>query len=284
MSAGDSAYPALITAETLEERLDDPALAVLEVTSGRTDADYRRGHVPGARWANWEHLLWNDLTREFRSPGDLAARLGALGISGDATLVVYGDPIQFGSYAYWALALGGQRDVLLLDGGKECWLAAGHPITSVHPDVHPAPPRPHGDPEGSIRVGRDQVLAAIGDGWAQILDVRTDIEYRGERVSPPGAPVDTGAVRAGHIPGARNVFFRDFLRDDSTFRPAEETRGLLAGHGLSAQAPIIAYCRLSHRSSLAWFAISRVAGVPGARVYDGSWTEWGSMVGTPIER
>lgn len=274
----------LITAETLTERLDDPALAVLEVTSQPTDIEYRKGHIQGARWANWEQLLWDDLAREFRSADDLAARLGEMGIPSDSTLVLYGDPIQFGSYAYWALTLGGQRDVLLLDGGKEHWLAAGHPITSVRPSVRPASPRVHGDPDESIRASRDQVLAATRDGWAQILDVRTGAEYRGERVSPPEAAVDTGAVRKGHIPGARNLFFRDFLRDDATFRPAEDARELLAGHGLSVQAPIISYCRLSHRSSLAWFAISRVAGVPGARVYDGSWTEWGSMVGAPVER
>jgi thiosulfate/3-mercaptopyruvate sulfurtransferase len=283
MTAAGRHSGAVITPDQLLDRLDHADVAILEITSGNSD-DYRRCHIPGAAWANWQDLLWDDLARQFRSPDQLAERLGALGIGADAELIVYGAPVQFGTYAYWALRLAGQRNVAVLDGGKHRWLELGLPITSVLPDLAAQPPRPHSGTDPAIRANREVVRAAIGDEGIRILDVRTPEEYRGERVSPSGSLIDTGAQRAGHVPGARNIYFRSFLNDDDTFRSATEIRALLDRHGVSEADEVIAYCRLSHRASAAWFAMTEIAGRPSVRVYDGSWTEWGSIVGVPIER
>lgn len=275
----------LISAAELRARLDDPALALLEVAASPDDHGYREAHIPGARWANWKALLWDPRRREFATPGLLAERLGALGIGTDQTLVVYGDPVQFASYALWVLTAAGQQDIRFLDGGKEHWVLIDGPLTSEPTTFDRLGPRTAGAIDDTTAVGRDVVLRALETGGHQIVDFRSPEEYSGERVSPHGMPggVDHGAERAGRIPTARHLYYRDLLNEDWTLRSREEILPVLAAAGIDPDADIIGYCRLSHRATLGWLALTEIVGAPSVRVYDGSWTEWGSIVGVPIE-
>lgn len=273
---------ALVSAEELAARLNEPQVAVLEVAFEPDDAAFRSGHVPGSQWAHWKPLLWHETDRRFPDAATMAARLGALGVGGADELVLVGDPIQFATYAYWVLHMLG-RDARVLDGGRARWLAGGFPLeTGAAAPAEPAD-HPAGHEDFSAAVGRDGVLAALGTG-SRIFDFRSPEEYRGERVAPPTAPVDHGAERRGRIPGARHLWFERLLAADGTFRPADELRTVFRDAGLCEDDEVIAYCRLSHRASLGWFALTRLLGHERVRVYDGSWTEWGSIVGMPIER
>lgn len=272
----------LVGAEELAARLGEPGLAVLEVALEPSDAAFREAHVPGSRWAWWKALLWHETDRRFPDPETLAARLGALGVGGSDTLVLVGDPIQFATYAFWVLHMLGRRDVLLLDGGRARWLAGGFPVESGEPQPVAAALHPAGEADFSASVGRDGVLESLG-GERVILDFRTREEYAGERVSPASAPIDHGAERRGRIPGARHLYYERLLADDGTFRTRDELGAVFAEAGVLPDDDVIAYCRLSHRASLGWFALTRLLGRDRVRVYDGSWTEWGSIVGMPIE-
>ncbi|HVA31569.1 MAG TPA: sulfurtransferase [Gaiellaceae bacterium] len=272
----------LVGAEELAARLGEPGLVVLEVSLDPSDAAFREAHVPGSRWAWWKALLWHETDRRFPEPGILAARLGALGVSDGDTLVLVGDPIQFGTYAYWVLHLLGRHDVAVLDGGRARWTAGGFPVETG--GARPASRAAHaaGEADFSAVVGRDGVLAALG-GEPVILDFRTPEEYAGERVSPASAPIDHGAERKGRIPGARHLYYERLLAADGTFRPVDELASVFAEAGVGPDDEVMAYCRLSHRASLGWFVLTRLLGRERVRVYDGSWTEWGSMVGMPVE-
>lgn len=272
----------LVSADELAARLGEPDLAVLEVASDPSGAAFREAHVPGARWAHWKALLWHDTDRRFPDAATMAARLGALGIGDRDELVLVGDPIQFATYAHWVLHMLG-RESRVLDGGRTHWVACGLPVE--HGPAAATAPVDHapGREDRSAGVGRDEVLASIG-GDVRILDFRSADEYRGERVAPPTAPFDHGAERRGRIPGARHLWFERLLADDGTFRPPDELREVFREVGVSNGEPVIAYCRLSHRASLGWFALRNLLGHERVRVYDGSWTEWGSIVGMPIER
>jgi thiosulfate/3-mercaptopyruvate sulfurtransferase len=275
----------VISAAALQARLDDPSVRILEVSASPDDAGYRSGHIPGARWAYWKTLLWDERMRAFPSAEESARRLGELGLGGETTLVLYGDPLQYGTYALWALSAAGQRDLLVLDGGKEHWAGAGRPLTTARAEVVLSAPRPHHSEDRSLLVGRDGVLAAIGEPDIKIVDFRSSEEYAGERVSPSGIAggVDHGAERTGRIPGAHHLFYRDLLNDDWTFRDAPELLAAAARQGIAPDDRVIGYCRLAHRASLGWVALGDRAGFSSVRVYDGSWTEWGSIVGVPIE-
>ena len=273
----------LISADALAARLGEPGLAVLEVAFHDNDEPFREAHVPGARWAQWKKLLWHETDREFADGATLARRLGALAIAGDATIVLVGDPIQFATYALWVLHMRGWKNVLLLDGGRSGWLAGGFPVESGRPEHDAALHEPPAGGDESSRIGRDGVLAAVKHGDRAIVDLRSAEEYRGERVAPLTAPFDHGAERKGRIAGARHLPHEALLRDDGTFRSPDELRAAFAGVGVGDGEPVVTYCRLSHRASLGWFVLTELLGRGGVQVYDGSWTEWGSMVGMPIE-
>jgi thiosulfate/3-mercaptopyruvate sulfurtransferase len=274
--------PRIISAESLASRVDDPALVILEVARANDDGAFREAHIPGSRWAFWKELLWHDTDRQFPSPQILAARLGALGIARESTIVLVGDPFQFGTYAFWVMQMLGRAELLLLDGGRRAWIDGGHPVASGRPE-HPRVGHAAGHEDTSSRIGRDGVLDAVREGSQRILDLRSAEEYRGERVSPVSAPFDHGAERRGHIPGARHLPHERLLREDGTFRPPDELRRVFDEVGVRPGDEVIAYCRLSHRASMGWFALNELVGHEDVRVYDGSWTEWGSIVGVPIE-
>ena len=276
----------LINVQWLSSRLQDPNLRVIEVDWTGTEA-YAAGHIPGALGWNWKEWLWDPLTREFPAPREFARRCGAAGIANDTTVVFYGDPVQFGVYAWWVFTYLGHADVRLLDGGRTAWVAQGNPVTTEVPRVAPRSYLPPSSPRLEMRVGRDEVLRNLPKYRAAdsmvLLDHRSPEEFDGRRVNVPGMP-DVGAERSGHIPGARHLHFTEFLNPDTSFKPPAELRALLAARGADADKEIVSYCRLSHRATLAYFVMHELLGFPKVRSYDGSWTEWGSMVGMPVER
>jgi thiosulfate/3-mercaptopyruvate sulfurtransferase len=275
----------LVPPEWLEAHLADPDLRLVEIAGLRQDdmAAYKTGHVPGAICWKWKELLWDSRMRDFPAPETFARRMGAAGIGPNSTVVVYGEDVQFGVYAWWVLTYCGHRDVRLLDGARYRWKAEGRALQT---DVPPGPAAVEYRPAervAAMRVFRDEVAAALDDARVTILDARSPEEYRGERVGGPGGP-DVGAVRAGRIPGAKPLHYLDLLDENKAFRPAAEMAALFAGHGVTPEQPAIAYCRMSHRATVIHFALTQILGFPNVRVYDGSWTEWGNLVGAPIER
>ena len=276
----------LVSPQWLEAHLDDPDVVILEVSFYLSDkAAWFDGHIPGSHYVWWKDLCWADDVRQVPSPEVMAARLGEFGVGDDSTLVLVGDPIQFATYAYWVLAMTGfEHLTVVLDGGHLGWKTAGKPLTDVPPpSTVPDQPTP-GEPEGDARIGRDEILAGLDTDGRTLVDLRSVEEFQGERVAPLTAPFDHGAERKGHIPGARHLPHERLLTPEGRFLDEAGIRAAFGDVGVEADGEVVAYCRLSHRASLAWFALTRLAGRNDVRVYDGSWTEWGSMVGMPIER
>ena len=275
--------PKLVSPSWLLERLDDPAITVLEISSDPEAKAYLKGHVPGAIFSFWKDLLWHETDREFVSSSELSSRLGEIGVSTDSTLVICGDPVQYGTYALWVMTMAGVKDVRILDGSRTRWINDRNPLETGGLSRKPID---NGslDPSIATRIGRDEVLQKIKNPDTVLLDVRSPEEYRGERVSPPGG-FDHGAERKGRIPGAVHLFFRELLNDDDTFISKEKLERKFSQVGVkkSSEKDIVSYCRLSHRATLSWFAMSEILGIEKAQIYDGSWTEWGSIVGFPIE-
>lgn len=278
-------HHALVSTQWLADHLDDPSVVILEVSiDPPSKAAYASGHIPGARYVYWKDLLWHDSDREFPSPEVLATRLQALGVSDGTTIALVGDPFQFAAYAYWVMTMSGQEArCRLVDGGRRTWIAEQRPLTTevTTPSVGDLTP---GAVDSSPRIGRDQIRAGLGPDGPLLIDMRSPEEFRGERVSPPWLAFDHGAERGGHIPGAHNLFIDNLLSDTGTLLPPDQLRERFEAVGVQDDAEIVTYCRLSHRGSLAWFILTRLLGVSNVRVYDGSWTEWGSIVGFPVER
>ncbi len=280
----------VLAPDDLRDRVGEPSLALIEVSFYRPDhAAYAAGHIPGTRYVYWQDLLWDELRREFPAPSVLAARLGELGVGDDSTLVLVGDPVQFATYAYWVLVLSGLATrATVLDGGHATCAQRGYPLTTQVPAT-PTPtrtmtPATPVTPARLLRIGREEVREGLGRAGRVVLDLRSREEYVGARVAPLSAPFDHGAVRAGHIPGARHLPLERLLTPDGLFRSRRELAAAVAAVGVSRDVEAVTSCRLGHRSTLGWFVLTRLLDHPRARVYDGSWTEWGSLVGFPIER
>ncbi|MES0811107.1 sulfurtransferase [Roseibium sp. SCPC15] len=271
----------LVNCDWVARHASDPKVRLIEINWDGLD-DYEAAHVPGALGWNWKEALWDPLERNFPTEHDFAARLGDAGISADTTVVFYGAPVQFGTYAWWVFKLFGHADVRMLDGGKVRWQREGRAVTRDIPRVE-ATSYTIGLGAGHIRAGREEVRKANSETGTVILDHRSLEEYCGERVGLPGKP-DVGAERYGRVPGARHVPFDSLLNDDTTFKSPEEIREIVSKFVTSPRQKVISYCRLAHRATLASFAMTELLGFENVRVYDGSWTEWGSMVGMPIER
>ena len=276
----------LVSTGWLKDHLADPTVVVLEVSIDPPDtAAYRGAHIPGSQYVYWKDLLWHDTDRRFASSELMARRLGELGIGEDTTIALVGDPFQFAAYAYWVLTMAGQEArCRLVDGGRRAWLAEQLPLTAevLEPD---AARLAAGQPDPSSRVGRNEVRSGLAPVEGPLLlDMRSSEEYLGERVSPPWLAFDHGAERRGHIPGARHLFFEELLDDNGTLLPIADLHDHFDAVGATGNAAVITYCRLSHRAALGWFVLTRILGRTNVRVYDGSWTEWGSIVGFPIER
>lgn len=273
----------LVSGDWLAKRLDAPGIRVIEVASVNDETAYRGGHIPGAVWWYWKAALWHDTDRDFPTPEAMGRRLGHIGATPETTVVLYGDPVQYGTYAFWVLSMCGHANIRILDGAKTRWVADGRPLSTETRRPAPVEYRPRSG-EVSSRVGRDDVRAGLGRSDRLLLDARSAEEYRGERVMPPPF-FDHGAERTGRIPGAVHLYYRELLNTDDTFKRPEELQSVLHARGASPdRGDIVAYCRLSHRATLVWFAMRHLLGYRNVRIYDGSWTEWGSIVGFPIER
>ncbi|HYY77972.1 MAG TPA: sulfurtransferase [Actinomycetes bacterium] len=273
----------LVTTEWLAEHLDDPGIRVVEVDED-TDA-YARGHIRGAVAVNWTADLQDPLRRDFIAPEQFAKLQDQLGITPETTVVLYGGNNNwFAAYAYWYYKVYGHGPVKLLDGGRKLWELEDRELTTAPPAVQSTSGYPVREPDTSIRAFRDQVLALVGGDAGALVDVRSPEEFRGEKLAPDHLPQEQ-AQRPGHIPGAVNVPWAKAV-DASTgrFLTDDQLSELYGGLGLTADKDVVAYCRIGERSAHTWFVLHELLGYPQVRNYDGSWTEWGSLVGVPIER
>ena len=276
----DYARNVLVDADWAADHIDDPDVRFVEV-----DVDtsaYDEGHIPGAVAWNWTSQLSDGLRRDIISRVELAKLLSESGIDDGTTVVLYGDNNNwFAAWAYWQLRLFGVENVKILNGGRKLWLAEGRPTSTDVPTFAPTGIE-LSTADFSHRAFRDDVLKQVESGGA-LVDVRSPAEYSGELLAPAALPQE-GAQRAGHVPGAANIPWATAVREDGTFRDADEIRELYAAKGITEDRDVIAYCRIGERSSHTWFVLHELLGFDRVRNYDGSWTEYGSLVGVPIEK
>ena len=276
----DYARNVLVDAGWAAGKIDDPNVRFDEV-----DVDtsaYDEGHIPGAVAWNWTSQLSDGLRRDIVSKDELEKLLSASGIGPETTIVLYGDNNNwFAAWAYWQLRLFGVEKVKILDGGRKYWLAQSLPTTTDVPEYDQTGIQLSA-PDFSHRAFRDDVLKHLESSDAALVDVRSPGEYSGELLAPAALPQE-GAQRAGHVPGAANIPWGQAVRDDGTFKEADELRELYAAKGITGDKDVIAYCRIGERSSHTWFVLHELLGYGNVRNYDGSWTEYGSLVGVPIE-
>ena len=271
----------LVDADWVQAHLHDPKVRLIEVDVDTTA--YDQGHIPGAIAYNWQKELQDQVVRAPLSKEHLEELLGRAGVSNDTTIVLYGDNNNwFAAWALWILKYYGHQDVRLLDGGRVKWLADKREITTDVPS-YPASTYHAGSPDTGIRALRDQVLNWLGRENIALVDVRSPGEYSGELLAPANLPQE-GAQRGGHIPGAANIPWSQAVQADGTFKPADELRSLYGSKGVTPDKEVVAYCRIGERSSHTWFVLQYLLGYPQVRNYDGSWTEWGSLIGVPIEK
>jgi thiosulfate/3-mercaptopyruvate sulfurtransferase len=276
----DYAKDVLVETDWLAEHLDDPSIRIVEVDEN--PALYAEAHIPGAIGFDWKKDLQDQVKRDFLGPEDFGRLFGSRGISNEHTIVLYGDRNNwFAAYTYWYLKYYGHQDVKLMNGPREKWIAEGRPTTTDRPDHSPVTfeAKPGDD---SIRALRDHVRDALGDGNV-LVDVRSPQEFSGELIAMAGYEQE-GAQRGGHIPGAKSIPWAQAVKEDGTFKSADELRDLYGGKGVLTGEPIIAYCRIGERSAHSWFVLHELLGQEDVRNYDGSWTEWGNMVAVPIEK
>jgi len=273
----------LVTTQWLAERLDDPSLRIVEVDED-TEA-YHRGHVPNAVAVNWTTDLQDPLRRDFVSPEAFAALQDRLGIANSTSVILYGGNNNwFAAYAYWYYKVYGHGDVRLVDGGRKAWELEGRKLVTEAPEIRPTTGYRPAAPDLAIRAFRNQVLDEYVGKPGALVDVRSPEEYRGEKMAPDHLPQEA-AQRPGHIPGAVNIpWARAVDADSGRFLTTEQLRDLYGGQGITGERNIVAYCRIGERSAHTWFVLHELLGYPNVRNYDGSWTEWGSLVGVPIER
>ena len=271
----------LVDVDWAREHLNDPNVRFLEV-----DVDtsaYDAGHLPGAVGINWTTQLNDPIVRELASRESLEELLRAAGVNDDTQIVLYGDNDNwFAAWAYWQLKYNGFDNVRLLNGGRKKVEAAGLELTTDTPSHQPGNVSLGQAKRENLRAYRDQVIASIGKSGAALVDVRSPAEFSGELAAPEHLPQER-AQRKGHIPGAANIPWAKSVAEDGTFKSDDELAALYAGKGVTADKEIIAYCRIGERSSHSWFVLSELLGYPNVRNYDGSWTEYGSLVGVPIE-
>lgn len=283
MKQVDFARPkVLVTTEWVAAHLDDPSVRIVE-----SDEDvllYDVGHIPGAVKIDWVDDLNDAIRRDYLDKKDFERLLSEKGIDNDTKVVFYGDKSNWWAcYAFWVFQLFGHTNAAIMDGGRAKWIAEERPLVKKVPDY---PETQYQAPERAdfkIRAFRDQVLDHI-DGDHPLVDVRSPGEYKGELLHMADYPQE-GALRGGHIPGAKNIPWGRAVNKDQTFKSAAELRTLYEEEqGLSPDQNVIAYCRIGERSSHTWFVLTYLLGYPNVRNYDGSWTEWGNLVGVPIEK
>jgi thiosulfate/3-mercaptopyruvate sulfurtransferase len=277
----DYAHPeTLVSTDWVAEHAHDPKVRVVEV-----DVDtkaYLEGHIPGAiAWA-WNTQLCDTVRRDILSQQQFEALMGASGVTPETTLVIYGDNNNwFAAWAFWQAKIYGHADVRLINGGRKKWLSEGRDLDQ--PAAAVAPVEYHAKAADlSLRAFLPQVQEASAHRSANLVDVRSPQEFTGEILAPPGLPET--CQRGGHIPGARNIPWGKACNDDGSFKSADELRVLYKCEGIDGAKPVIAYCRIGERSSHTWFVLKYLLGFQNVTNYDGSWTEWGNLVGVPVEK
>jgi thiosulfate/3-mercaptopyruvate sulfurtransferase len=271
---------ALVSTEWLADHIGDAGYRLIEVDVN--PSAYEGGHIEGAVGWDWKKDLQDPTVRDIASREALARKLGESGVTPDTTILLYGDNNNwFAAYAYWALKYYGHDDVKLVNGGRVKWELEGRPYTTEAPGVQPTTYEFPGEPREDLRAYREQVLERIGR--AGLVDVRSPGEFSGALLAPENLPQE-GAQRGGHIPTAVNVPWATAVKEDGTFKDAEDLRQLYGGKGIGPDREVIAYCRIGERSAHTWFVLRELLGYPDVRNYDGSWTEWGSSIRVPIEK
>ena len=278
----DYAHPeVLVSTEWVAGHLSDPGIRLIEVDVDTTA--YDSGHIAGAVGWNWQSQLNDRIRRDIPDAKAFAQLMGEAGVTPQTTVVLYGDNNNwFAAFAFWLLQLYGHKNAKLMNGGRAKWSAEGRPLVTARPVVpatkYPVPKRPN----LALRARRAEVERALRGKGVALVDVRSLAEYVGDIIAPPG--MTETAQRPGHIPGARNVPWAQAVGGDGTFKPRDQLEQLYKQTGVLNKAEIIAYCRIGERSSHTWFALKYLLGHKKVRNYDGSWTEWGNLVGAPIAK
>ncbi len=272
---------ALTDTDWVAEHLNDSDVRLIEV-----DVDtsaYASGHIAGAVGWNWQQDLQQQPARDIPNTEEWEQLLSRSGVTPDSTVILYGDSNNwFAAFAYWMFKLYGHKDVRLMNGGRVLWIAEGRELTEDVAKVTPTTYRVE-NPQPRLRAHRGDVLNAVEDAVTSLVDVRSPAEFSGELLAPENMPQE-GAQRGGHVPGAANVPWGTAVAEDGKFKSFDELQAIYGGVGVSADQPTITYCRIGERSAHTWFVLSELLGHPNVRNYDGSWTEWGSVIGAPIER
>ncbi len=276
----DYANDVLVDTQWVQDHLDDDSIRIVEVDEN--PALYAEAHIPGAIGFDWKKDLQDQVKRDFLGTEAFGELFGSRGISDDHTIVLYGDRNNwFAAYTYWYLKYYGHHKVKLMNGPREKWIAEDRPTTTDVPS-HVAATFTAQPGDDAIRAKRDEVLAAL-DSSTKLVDVRSPQEFAGEVIAMPGYEQE-GAQRAGHIPGAKSIPWAQAVREDGTFKSADELSQLYGSKGVTDGEPIIAYCRIGERSAHTWFVLHELLGKDDVKNYDGSWTEWGNLVNVPIEK
>ncbi len=271
----------LVDTQWVADHANDPKVKIVEVDVDT--AAYDTGHIKGAIGLDWRKDLQARPIRDLLSKDALESLLSSKGISNDDTVIAYGDNNNwFAAWFVWNLKYYGHKDVRLMNGGRKKWQDEGREVVTEAPTIKPTTYKA-GQPNKAIRVLREEIFGVIGKSGVVLVDVRSPKEYSGELLAPENLPQE-GAQRGGHIPGAANIPWAQAVREDGTFKPASELRELYQSKGVTPDKAVIAYCRIGERSSHTWFVLQYLLGYPNVRNYDGSWTEWGSLIGAPIEK
>ena len=270
----------LVETQWVQEHLNDDSTRIVEVDEN--PALYRDAHIPGAIGLDWQRDLQDQTRRDFLGPREFGDLFGRRGVSNDHTIVLYGDRNNwFAAYTYWYLKYYGHDRVLLMNGPREKWIEEGRPTTKDEPQFEPVTFRAQ-EPDRAIRARRDEVLERLNSDTT-LIDVRSPQEFSGELISMAGYEQE-GAQRSGHIPGAASIPWAQAVREDGSFKSADELRELYASKGVSDGKETITYCRIGERSAHTWFVLHELLGHEDVKNYDGSWTEWGNLVDVPIEK
>ncbi len=282
MTASDAyANPAaLVSTDWVADHLEDSKVRLVEVDVDTTA--YERGHIRGAAGINWTTQLGHPIRRDIPSQVGLEELMRQCGVANSTHVVFYGDNNNwFAAFAYWVARMYGHTNLSLMNGGRKKWELEGRPLVTDSPQLERSMYQASG-PDLTLRAYLKDMLAVVEAGnGTSMVDVRSPAEYNGEIIAPPGLPET--AQRCGHIPGAQNVPWAQAANDDGTFKTATELRELYQGKGITPDKPVIAYCRIGERSSHTWFVLKELLGYPNVRNYDGSWTEYGSVIGVPID-
>jgi thiosulfate/3-mercaptopyruvate sulfurtransferase len=275
------AHPeSLVATEWVKQHKNDPNIAVAEVDVD-TNA-YSEGHIPGAIGWNWQTQLCDTVRRDIISKANLEELLNKSGIGNDTTIVLYGDNNNwFAAWAYWQLKMYGHKDVRIMNGGRKKWLVEGRELTKEVPSPKQSTYKVTGFNE-KYRAFMRQVEKGMKESNAVLVDVRSPDEFTGKILAPPGLPET--CQRGGHIPGAKNIPWAQACNEDGTFKTADELTALYSGKGVTPDKNVVAYCRIGERSSHTWFVLNDLLGYPNVSNYDGSWTEWGNLVGADVEK